>query len=161
MTKLPLFIALFAQADINLQAAGTEDEVLKSVETLVQNNVEMGKKLERLTAEVETMQKKRVTDMVDSAIKQKRISLAQRELYIKLGTANPDETEQIINALPVPQSLKAAIDAGAGTTDKTKDWTFADWQKKDSAGLTKMKSENPEMYKLLFKNEFGTEPKIN
>lgn len=53
----------------------------------------------------------------------------------------------------------AATNAGAAPavtlSEKRKDWTIDDWSRKDSAGLLKLKREQPDAYQALYDDYYG------
>jgi HK97 family phage prohead protease len=75
------------------------------------------------------------------------------------GTEQKGEIEQLraeleqmkAERLTVESVLKMSAQLSGAAAETRKDWTFSDWQKKDSVGLAAMREKNPEQYNDLLK----------
>lgn len=66
-------------------------------------------------------------------------------------------TEKTLTLADIIKEVKAQS-AGAPASEDRTNWTFQDYRKKDTAALIKMKSENPERYQKLAKEDRVTIP---
>lgn len=85
---------------------------------------------------------------------EKKITEAVDELMKKVTALETELSAQKKAVLEQPSVLVEAIKSYTAsqqekTVDERKDWTLIDWQKKDSAGLGKMRTESPEKFKAL------------
>lgn len=86
---------------------------------------------------------------------EKKISEAVDELMKKVAALETELSAQKKAVLEQPSVLVEAIKSYTASqqektnVDERKDWTLMDWQKKDSAGLGKMRTESPEKFKAL------------
>ena len=109
-----------------------------------------------LKAKVTELETVKITDLVNNAISEGRITESQRKDFTEMAKANFDSTKRVINGLAKPKdlfaSLKTGIENNAGET-KEKDksqWKLDDYRKHAPNEL----KENPELYKQLLKEEF-------
>lgn len=91
--------------------------------------------------------------IVRNAIEAKKILPSQKEAYLKLAMADFNTTKDLLNSIEPYKSISSQLSAQAQTSqaDARKDWTFEDWQKKDSKGLATLKAENLTAYNELLK----------
>lgn len=83
--------------------------------------------------------------LVDSAIADKKILATQREAYLKLAEADYDTVKALFDGMTGYKPVAAQL-AAAPATDERAAWTLEDWQRKDPAGLAKLKAENGGKY---------------
>lgn len=84
----------------------------------------------------------------------------QKKTYLELFQANKEAASKAVSALPLYKNLSDLPDGKDAKKEERKTWTFTDWTKKDSKGLAEMKLNDQESYKVLFKAEYGVEPKL-
>jgi len=92
----------------------------------------------------------------------KKLAAIDAQLAIEMLPPDPNAKVEATAAAEVPKPLSitelvAALKGGEGTTDR-KDWTLANWQEKDSAGLLAMAQAKPEQYATLFEKAHGYKP---
>ncbi len=88
----------------------------------------------------------------------KALTDAQKTNYRMLADKDFDSTLKAVELIPEVVSLHNV----AGNTqpdDARANWTFDEWHKKDSVGLSAMKIDNPDRFKRLYVAKFNTEPK--
>jgi HK97 family phage prohead protease len=104
-------------------------------------------------------QKAKAVELCDAAIADGRLDKDAKDGFLKLADADFESFEKTIGKLVKPVSLKDFTRQGAaGAAQKAegrKEWTFSDWQKKDSAGLAVMQQSHPEDFTALYEAEFG------
>ncbi len=127
-------------------------------ENLTQQNEKLEQENVTLKADAKEQTNKKIETLVDVAVIAKKFPADQKEKWIKLATNDYDTAKELIDAMPGVVSLNN----GLGETkknDKYKDWTFADYQKKDPTTLALIRQHEPDKYNILFKEHFGKEPK--
>ena len=155
LTNLINQLGLSADADIKAiesKVKATLDKI-KAFET---EKTAFEKKISDFEAKAKADAEKLVKELIDNAIKAKKIVEAQREAFTKLATADYEAAKTALEGIVAPQSLNKFINAD-GTSpipEDRKDWSFQDWQKKDGKGLAKMKEKNPEAYQALYDKAF-------
>jgi hypothetical protein len=132
---------------VGLPADATEEQYNAKVAELVNSNKTAQ---DALAAELD----KKVTNFVDNAIKAGKIKVEARAESLKLAKSNFEDFEKVVanmNVRELPSNFigDRSKEQNPQNADR-KDWTFTDWTKKDTAGLLKMKAENPAEYQSLF-----------
>jgi hypothetical protein len=135
----------------------TEAEVLAKVNELkVTSEAQMAAMATARTAEVK--------GLLDKAVTEKRITEAHRKSFELKFTADFDATKAELEGLTPVVSLKSEGPAGtmgAATVAKGREsWTYDQWATKDLKGLTAMMKENPDAFKALYADKYGSEPVI-
>lgn len=107
----------------------------------------------QLKTSAEEARKKGAEEMVDLAVKAGKITADKKDAFVKLALADIDTTKATLEAIPAKQSLSAVIkDQGGKTaTEGRESWTYLDWAKKDSKGLSAMKINDPDAFEALKK----------
>lgn len=99
--------------------------------------------------------KAKVKDLIDGAVRDRKILESQRQHYTALGEGNFDATKAIVDAMPV--LAKLGDTAGqAGELDKYKGKSWDELDRMQNA-LPEIRQKNPEEFKRLYKEKFGTE----
>jgi len=155
LTNLINQLGLSAEADIKAIEAKVKFylDKLKALETEKET---LEAKISDFEAKAKANAEKLVKELVDNAIKAKKIVEAQREDFIKLATADYDSAKAVIDNMSAPQTLNSFIKADGTPVipEGRKDWTFQDWQKKDGKGLANLKEKHPEAYQSLYDQAF-------
>ena len=159
MKNILLKLGLAENADENaaLQAIASLNTEVINLKAEKQN---LETQLQSFNDKAEADRKVRVKNLIDLAISEKKITEAMRESYTTLADLNYEHTEKILNGMKAYKPLHMVHGQGTQQNDERAAWTFADWHKKDPKGLETMKVNDPENFKLLFKNQHGTEPKL-
>lgn len=121
--------------------AGNE-AIEKAVADLVKQKADLQK-------QVEAHLNEKVQNLIAGALKEGRITGAQKENFEALAKQNFDLAKETLQAM----AEKGAIETEDGkpledTEDRTS-WTFADWRKKDTEGLIALKEKSPEEYAII------------
>lgn len=116
----------------------------------------------KLSGQVEQSRKDKVDALMALGLERGIVNDGNRKQWEQLAAADFDSTSALIQqAKPAeadekkaPPTLTGMLSAGApkgpGKQDDPRaNWTFDEWSQKDSAGLLKMKTEDPERYKAL------------
>ena len=79
-------------------------------------------------------------------------------MYLKLAAADFASTKSLLDSIKPVLDLSTQSVQNPDKDDKGEDrakWTFLDWQKKDSLGLSQMESQNPTRFKQLFDAQYA------
>lgn len=89
--------------------------------------------------------------LVDAAVKDGRLNADAKAAYLKMFETDHESAKLALAGIPKREKLSTRMDTGSGNRggEDRSEWNFRDWQKKDSKGLAKMKSENSEQYEEL------------
>ncbi len=157
---------------LGLKNEANEDEAVKVVES-IQDAADTeksradaleaeNKALKAKVADFEDKEKQAHTEAIDNmltnAIGTGRIKAEHKDTYKAILEKDFDNGKTIIESLPAMRRMVNEI--GDPATGQRKDWTFDDFQRKDPKALAAMKSKDPEQFKALYKQEFGTEIKL-
>ncbi len=156
---------------LKLDNEASEEAIYAAAEKAVNAHTQAKSDLEAVKKErdqyktqVDDMEKKRIENLVSNAIKAKKITEDEREHYTKLANADFELASKTLEKIPGHKSIMSQL-GGEGEDNsiyaKRKDWTLRDWQKKDGKGLQNMKTDNPELYKSLYKAQTGKEPDLD
>lgn len=131
---------------LGLAADATEDQAVEAIN--------------KLKGDKETLHLARITDAVDTAIKEKRISADKKEKYITLGKQSGLDTLNGILADMQPAQkpldlVKPGTAGGAATVD-----TKLTWDTATAEQLADLKENNREEYVRLYKGYFGFPPEL-
>lgn len=130
---------------LGLKENATEDEINAAITRFESMESENN----RLKQEVKASNEARVKALLDPAVADGRITAKEREEWEALANSNFELAAKSIAKLTAKEVLPVGGKTPPANTDERKDWTFTDWSRKDTAGLLKMKSENPERYNAL------------
>lgn len=144
------------KAALGLPEDSSEAEVLKAVTAQGKTLKELEEKVDTLNTEAETRKKETVTALVDGAIKENKITEADRERYTKLGSLDYSATAEVLASLKPHVSASSRIGLpGTGPEAKFQDWDWDKFQKENPTALERMKTEDPERFAELRKEYLG------
>ena len=144
----------FLQTNINNNMEKEEEK--KAPEGGAENsgNATLALENERLKAQVKELERKETearsaeaTQLLDEAVRSGRITAQARPQFEKLFEVDHESAKAALAALPERKPLQTSNTGGSH--DDRSDWTYLDWMKKDSEGLRRMKTEEPERFKEL------------
>lgn len=151
---------------LKLSDSATEEDVAQAVEALQQERDTLRSENEAMRADAEERERaeaeaqhNEAVALVDAAVKDGRIDAAGKDAYLALFDAGFQQAKTALAAIPKPVSVASQIDqSGDVALEDFKGKTFVEI---DKAGkLAELKDKAPELYKELFKAEFGTEPNM-
>lgn len=115
----------------------------------------MGKEILTLASKVldsETAQtirlKTEATALVTLAVKEGKVDAKLTDKYVELGVSNFELLKDTLDGITPKSSLSAQLQNTNADGDREK-WDFSRWKREDAEGLTELKINNPEEYKLL------------
>lgn len=124
--------------------------------------------LNRTAAEVEQLKKDKdtltlaqVTDAVETAIKENRLTSDKKEHFVNLGkTIGIDSLKATLDAMSPTAKLSKAINPATAETTPAGQKSYSKFSEVPEDELRKMRSENLTEYRRLFKAEYGYECNI-
>ncbi|MDB0600698.1 Clp protease ClpP [Tenacibaculum maritimum] len=153
MKNIPLFIAAFAAAGIELSANVDEAGILSEVKKLATTNKTISDKLTEAETKLGDQQKLAVDNLVNNAIKDQKIDKSQEESIRKMATSNFDSAKTFLDGQTARKPLNGQLNGGGnppntpGNQDPEKNFS---WYRKNAPNaLAKMKRETPEDYEAL------------
>lgn len=167
---------------LKLAVDAPETEALNAIEAM-QNSVttleaELKAEKEKVAAfEAEKKEKedaekaafeKEVNEVIDEAVKSEKITAEEKAAVLANALVSKESFTFVKNMLDkVSNVVKSTVafdvknvKNNLGLPENRQDWTYSDWSKKDDKGLLKLQNEAPEVYKMLYKAEYGVEPTI-
>lgn len=139
-------------AKLKLPADATDSQI----ETAIAEAVQKADEVDNLkTAQTQSKQKQ-AKDLVEAAILDKRITADVKDQYEALALSDLDSTKAILEAMPKKDKPSNSFEPGKTNTDVRADWTMEDYQEKDPQALSKMMQDDPEKFKQLENDYFGT-----
>jgi hypothetical protein len=147
---------------LNLTEDANEDSILKGIEDMKAQIVELQNAIKSKEDEIAKINKEKADAkieadslaLVENAIKEGRIKDVAKASFLNLAKIDFEGTKAAIEAMPVT-AVANKVPLADLKDEKTKDWTYSDWEKKDPQGLINMYNSNREMYDSLL-NDFKT-----
>ena len=114
-----------------------------------------------LKADKEKLTLAQITDAVENAISENRLTSDKKEHFINLGkTVGIDSLKATLEAMSPSAKLSKTINPSSETTPSGGAKTYSKLSEVPEDELLKMRSDNPSEYKRLFKAEYGYECEI-
>lgn len=140
-------------AKLGLAADATDEQI----ESAVALAAEKAAEVDNLRTAQAANAKKEAEALVDKAILDKKITAEVKEKYVSLAEKDIDATKAILEAMPQVTKASAGLDHGASAdTTGRENWTMEDYMSKDPEALATMMEKEPEKFKTLEKNYFGS-----
>lgn len=147
-------------ATLNLKADAEGVEALTKINDLAakaQKADELQITLDNLNASVNS---EKIKTALATAVSEKKITVEASNLLAVDFANNPDGLKNLLATMPAYQSVSSQLDADKdkvfGADLAAKSWT----ELQESGVLEDLKAKNPEVYKTVFKKEFGKDPII-
>lgn len=100
----------------------------------------------------------KITQMVNKAKTDRKITEAQVPKYIKLAESDFETTEELLNGMPTSPNITEALEKQTGETSELVELCKLSYTELDKAGkLAKLKALDETIFKEKFKANFGTE----
>ena len=140
---------------LGLSAEATLTDVQKQVRTLLElkkENETLGNEVKTLKEQLDNIQLAGITSMVDEAIKAGKFTADKKNHFVELGKkVGAESLKMTLDAMSVSMKPSAILNKQSGTAPKE----YKSWGEVPEAELKLMRTENPELYKQLYKAEFG------
>lgn len=151
---------------LGMANTATLSEVQAEIEKLKASKSEgakLAEELKKLKEKEVDAQKAEAKSLIDKAITDNRIEAAQRASYEKLFDADFESAKTILEGIKAPQKLSeipAGSASGADSGKITYDGkSFSELSKTAPNVLEKLKETNIELFKQLYKSEYGRDYK--
>lgn len=142
------------RASLGLDADASEELVAK---TIADNKkaADDAKKAAKTASEQLTAKAEQV---VDAAIKAKKIAATQKDNFVKMYLASPEDCSAALEALPVREKLSTETlpGANADTEVARAAWTLETYLEKDPTALATMETSDPTRFKKLNDDYYGS-----
>ena len=145
---------------LGLSAEATLTDVQKQVSILLEHknaNEKLRNELKSLQGQLESIQLSGITNMVDEAVKAGKFTADKKEHFIDLGKKVGAESLKLtIDAMSGSMKPSMLLGKQAGAAPKE----YKTWGEVPEAELKLMREENKELYRKLYKAEFGVDCNI-
>ena len=145
---------------LGLSGEATLADVQKQVRLLLEHknaNETLRKEVKDLKDQLDSIQLAGITSMVDEAVKAGKFTADKKAHFIELGKKVGSESlKMTLEAMSV--SMKPSSILGRQSNPASKE--YKSWGDVPEAELKLMREENPELYKKLYKEEFGCDCQI-
>jgi Mu-like prophage I protein len=139
-------------ASLKSIAEGTATQLAAKDETITQLHEKIG------VLELAAINASNAT-MVDEAVALGKITIAQKEFYLKLAQSDAENVKQLLASMPETPRVKDLIAGGSATPNEAV--LQLDYSTAHRTGkLAEIMANYPERYKLIFKEKFGKEPSM-
>lgn len=139
---------------LGLPETATEKEInekLVQLKALQQEN-------ETLKAEKQTLAEARIAQLVDTAIAEKRLDAQHKEQFVELGKKiGAEELEKTLQAMKPQVKLSTMLGHQGSAPESASEKTYTKLSEVPANELVKLRAENMEVYKRLYKAEYGIE----
>mgnify|MGYP001794056068 CR=1 FL=1 len=157
----------------HINAQAEEIKRLKTLELSIDNfqtnidNLEQQNK--KLTDQVAEMKKYEADHLIDTAIHQGKIAPAKKEKWLNHAYDNYEMVRDTLADMPVHPALAAKVNTmGLGGNHPEdgnrgsgfEQLSFSELSNQNPEKLALIKNENPELYKTLFRKEYGVDPSL-
>ncbi len=117
---------------------------------------------EQLKKDKAGLELERVTSAVELAIRENRLTEDKKEHFINLGkTVGIDSLKATLDAMSPRARLSKTVNPSSGATpDSGASKTYTKLSEVPGSELSKMRGENPEEYRRLYKAEYGMDCNI-
>lgn len=156
---LAALVLLCAQAGVTVQlSADSKDEDIQKAMTNIGNkvtalsasNIALKTANDEFATQALNAKNAEVTELVDAAVADKRITAEKRESFVKLAAADMDLFKSTLESLkPVTLSVVPGAGVVADAADRA-NWSFDDYLQKDSAALSAMQINDVEKFNTLY-----------
>ncbi|MNS03114.1 ATP-dependent Clp protease proteolytic subunit [compost metagenome] len=135
-------------AALGLPANATDDQIKVAIAA----NKTKAEAHDRQKESAEALRKLQAKQLVEAAVKEKRIPADQEADYLVLAEADYERTEKIIGVktpLPNPTAHINTNVGKIGTQDPRAAWTLEEWLDKDPQAFEQLQNTDPEKFKQL------------
>ena len=139
---------------LGLPETATEKEINEKLAQLTAVQQEN----DTLKAEKQKLTEARIAQLVDTAIAEKRLDAQHKEQFVKLGTQiGAEELEKTLQAMKPQVKLSSMLGHHGSAPVSEVEKTYTKLSEVPADELVKLRTENVEEYKKLYKAEYGIE----
>lgn len=128
---------------LGLDANATDAEINAAIEA-------QNKKIKDMESKSKKEHEAKCEKLVADAITAGKILAGEKDQWLDDAKANYELTERMIGKLTGKKTLVAQEEEFQNDLEGRKDWTLADWRKKDPAGLLEIKRKDPKAYEAIW-----------
>jgi hypothetical protein len=155
---------------LKLRSDANESDVIGAIDSIADTNHNLSVENQKLKDENSSLQDQfkklreaEIENILNDAITAKKFAEDQKATFRSVLTADFDSGKKAIEAITPTVKLSDFTGAGGKSTDLGKAMhlgkTFKELSKENPAELAKLKDQSPELFKALYKSEFGTDYK--
>ena len=139
---------------LGLPETATENEINEKLAQLKAAQQEN----ETLKAETQQLTEARIVQLVDTAIAEKRLETQYKEQFVELGKKiGAEELEKALQAMKPQVKLSSMLGHHGSAPVSDSEKTYTKLSEVPADELAKLRAENVEEYKRLYKAEYGIE----
>ncbi|MBP1631209.1 MAG: Clp protease ClpP [Bacteroidetes bacterium] len=116
-------------------------------------------KMQAKDAAVMAAKDNQISDIVGTAIEEKKITEKQKDTYLNIGkTSGVEALKAVLGDIKPQMSISSVINANnqSQSQDEVRaSWNFDKWQEKDPRGLEKMEKEDNKAFMLLYQAKYS------
>ena len=146
---------------LGMSADSTLADVQKQVNVLLEHkktNEELRNEIKTLEDRLEGMQLSGITAMVDEAVRAGKFTADKKDHFVELGKKVGSESLKLtLDSMSSSMKPSALIDKSPAPVSEKQ---YKSWGEVPEEDLKLLRKENPELYKKLYKAEFGCDCKI-
>lgn len=146
---------------LGMPAESTLADVQKQVNVLLEHkktNEELRNEIKTLEDRLEGMQLSGITAMVDEAVRAGKFTADKKDHFVELGKKIGSESLKLtLDSMSSSMKPSALIDKSPAPISEKQ---YKSWGEVPEEDLKLLRKENPELYKKLYKAEFGCDCKI-
>lgn len=139
---------------LGLAEDATEEQIVAAIG-------EKDSRIEKLQADASSVTLSAITQAVDAAIREKRITDKQKEHFVQLGQKTDLETlAQTLAAIEPAVKPTELINRGGNTTAPPADTATKKWEDLTQQERLRLRDEDPAKYKQVFEAAYGFAPQL-
>lgn len=138
--------------ELSLPTNASQEDVTNAIKALKGKNTppEEDEEKKEMANKLAAMEKSRIEDLVNSAVKDKRISADQKANWEKLATNDFESAKATLESLkPILKPTDLINQNSVRKIEDRSNWTIEDYLKNDGAALAEMKEKEPAKYQSL------------
>jgi hypothetical protein len=158
-----------ADVDLNADPADLDDDqkvalILALQKALADSTQKLADMDEQQQLADEQAQEEKCVSLADTAVKMRKITLSQKDMYIRLAKADFEGTKQVLDAMKAPATIKSQLEQGGGggavADEKLVKLAAKSYDELFRSGeLPYLLKNDTETYKLKLREKFGKDPK--
>jgi hypothetical protein len=143
---------------IGLADTSSEDQIILKAGEMLARITELVSANQELADSIKKLHDEKHSALVDEAIAQKKITADKREAFLKMAASDFENTKVVLSAIPVGKKPSDMIGKDGKTSPPADDWkALVD---KGNDAVEKLRSEDPDEYKKLYRKYYGFEPTL-
>jgi hypothetical protein len=143
---------------LSLPESATEDQILQRIGELLGEVTTLKSSNTELTTSLKTINDEKCATLVDEAISQKKITADKKETFLKMASSDFEMCKTVLASMPAQVKPSDVITPGGkGAMEEKDDWKTL--TSKGSDAVLKLKVEDPEKYRSLYRENYGFDSK--